>query len=66
VFLTPVVCLQVHKTWLEVIDVPPSSAEKDWEMQVKRLQLQAACADLDASPSEHPQNTLSGAQAFLT
>jgi hypothetical protein len=40
--LTPVICLQVHKTWLEVIDVPPSSAEKDWEMQVMRLQLQAA------------------------
>lgn len=27
--------LQVHKTWLEVIDVPPSSAEKDWELQVR-------------------------------
>ncbi len=27
-------CAKVHKTWLEVIDVPPSSAEKDWELQV--------------------------------
>jgi hypothetical protein len=38
--------MQVHKTWLEAIDVPPSSAEKDWEMQVQTLQLGAHSAVL--------------------
>jgi hypothetical protein len=27
----------VHKTWLDAINTPPSSHEKDWDMQVEML-----------------------------